>query len=53
MEEQSPSTVNIRLSAMRSLVTEARRAGMVSFEEATKLTDIPNIKQAGGRKGTG
>jgi len=51
MEEQSPSTVNIRLSAMRSLVTEARRAGMLSSEDAAKLTEIPNIKQAGTRKG--
>jgi integrase len=51
MENQSPSTVNIRLSAMRSLVAEARRAGMISSEDAAKLTDIPNIKQAGARKG--
>ncbi len=51
MEKQSPSTVNIRLSAMRSLVAEARRADMLSSEDASKLTDIPNIKQAGTRKG--
>ena len=51
MEKQSPSTVNIRLSAMRSLVTEARKAGMLSSEEASKLTEIPNIKQAGTRQG--
>ncbi len=51
MEKQSPSTVNIRLSAMRSLVAEARRAGFVSAEDAAKLTDIPNIKQAGTRQG--
>jgi integrase len=51
MENQSPSTVNIRLSAMRSLVAEARRAGMISSEDAAKLTDIPNIMQAGARKG--
>ncbi len=51
MEKQSPSTVNIRLSAMRSLVTEARKAGMVSSEAAAELSDIPNIKQAGARKG--
>ena len=30
MEKQSPSTVNVRLSAMRSLVAKARRAGMLS-----------------------
>jgi integrase len=51
MEKQSPSTVNVRLSAMRSLVAEARRAGMLSSEDAEKLSDIPNIKQAGARKG--
>jgi hypothetical protein len=51
MEKQSPSTVNIRLCAMCSLVAEARRAGYLSAEDAAKLTDIPNIKQAGTRKG--
>jgi integrase len=51
MEKQSPSTVNLRLSAMRSLIAEARRGGMLSSEEAENLTDIPNIKQAGTRKG--
>jgi site-specific recombinase XerD len=51
MEQQSFQTVNIRLSAMRSLVNEARRAGMLSSEAAAQLTDIPNIKQAGARKG--
>ena len=51
MEKQSPSTVNIRLSAMRSLVAEARRAGMLSSEDAATLTDVPNIKQAGTRIG--
>ena len=51
MEKQSSSTVNLRLSAMRSLVAEAKRTGMLSSEDAAKLTDIPNIKQAGARKG--
>ena len=51
MEKQSPSTVNIRLSAMRSLVAEARRACLLSSEDAAKLTDVRNIKQAGARKG--
>jgi integrase len=51
MEKLSPSTVNIRLSAMRSLVAEARRSGGLSSEEAATLTDIPNIKQAGTRLG--
>ena len=51
MEKLSPSTVNIRLSAMRSLVAEARRGGMLSSEDAAALIDIPNIKQAGTRLG--
>ena len=51
MEKLSPSTVNIRLSAMRSLVAEARRSGALSSEEAETLTDIPNVKQAGTRMG--
>lgn len=51
MEKQAPSTTNIRLSAIRSLVAEARRSGGVSSEEAATLTDIPNIKQAGTRLG--
>ena len=53
MEKQSPSTVNLRLSAMRSLVAEAKRAGMLSSEEAEKLSDIPNIKQQARGRETG
>ena len=45
MEKDSPSTVNVRLSAMRKLVTEARRNGMLGAEEAANLTDVPNIPQ--------
>jgi site-specific recombinase XerD len=51
MEKLAPSTANIRLSAMRSLAAEARRSGGLSSEEGAKLTDIPNIKQAGTRLG--
>ena len=51
MENQSPSTVNIRLSAMRRLVAEAKNTQMLSSEEAETLSDIPNIKQAGIRLG--
>ncbi len=36
---------------MRGLVAEARRAGMLPSGEAARLTDIPNIEQAGARKG--
>jgi hypothetical protein len=39
MEKDSPSTVNVRLSAMRKLVNEARRNGMLASEEVANLTD--------------
>ncbi len=51
MEEQAPSTVNVRLSAVRKMVSEARRNGMLGAEEAANLTDIPNIRQQGTRLG--
>ena len=51
MEGLAPSTVNVRLSAIRKLVTEARKNGMLSAEEASNLTDIPNIRQKGTRMG--
>jgi integrase len=51
MESLSPSTINVRLSAVRKMVEEARRAGMVGQEEAASLTDIPNIRQKGTRLG--
>jgi integrase len=47
----SPSTINVRLSAVRKLVGEARRAGMIGQEEAASLTEIPNIGQKGTRLG--
>ena len=34
MESLSPSTINVRLSAVRKLVGEARRAGIIGLEEA-------------------
>ena len=51
MDKLSPSTVNVRLSAMRKLVTEARRNGMLGAEEAANLTEIPNIPEKGTRLG--
>jgi hypothetical protein len=42
MEALSPSTVNVRLSAVRKLVGEARRNNPIGSEEAASLTDIPN-----------
>jgi site-specific recombinase XerC len=51
MESLSPSTINVRLSAVRKMVGEARRADMIGQEEAASLTDIPNISQKGTRLG--
>jgi integrase len=51
MESLSPSTINVRLSAVRKMIGEARRAGMIGQEEAASLTDIPNIRQKGTRLG--
>jgi len=51
MELLSPSTINVRLSAVRKLVGEARRNNMIGSEEAASLTDIPNIQQKGTRLG--
>jgi integrase len=51
MESLSPSTINVRLSAVRKMIGEARRNNMIGSEEATSLTDIPNISQKGTRLG--
>ena len=51
MQDRAPSTVNVRLSAVRKLVSEARKNGMLSAEEATHLNDVPNIRQKGTRMG--
>jgi integrase len=51
MEGLSPSTINVRLSAVRKMVHEARRNGLLGIEEATNLTDVPNIRQQGTRMG--
>jgi hypothetical protein len=53
MEHLSPSTINVRMSAVRKLVGEARRNGMIGREEADNLTDIPNVRQNGTRLGNG
>ena len=51
MESLSPSTTNVRLSAVRKLVAEARRNGMIGVEDATRLAEVPNIRQKGTRLG--
>ena len=51
LSDLSPSTINVRLSAFRRMVSEAQKNGMLGVEEAGQLTSIPNIKQAGARIG--
>jgi integrase len=51
MDHLSPSTINVRLSAIRKLVGEARRNRMIGREEAASLADIPNVGQKGPRLG--
>lgn len=47
----SASTINVKLSAIRKLIHEAKRSGFVSSEEAAQMTDIPNVRQQGTRLG--
>lgn len=47
----SPSTINVRLSAIRNLIGEAKRAGVLGAEESSQMTDIPNVRQQGTRLG--
>ena len=51
IDHLSPSTINVRLSAIRKLVSEARRNGMIGLEEAANLSDVPNVRQKGTRLG--
>jgi hypothetical protein len=51
MESLSPSTIiNVLFSAVRKMVAEARRAGMIGQEETANLTDT-SIRQKGTRLG--
>jgi hypothetical protein len=47
----SPSTVNVRLSAVRKLVGEAQRNGVIGAEEAANIAGVPNLSQKGTRLG--
>jgi site-specific recombinase XerC len=51
MDGLAPSTVNVRLSAVRRLVGEARKNGLIGAEEAANLSDVPNVPQRGTRLG--
>jgi len=47
----SASTVNVRLSAIRKLVGEAQKNGILDAEQAAKMTDVPNVRRQGTRLG--
>jgi integrase len=47
----SASTVNVRLSAIRKLVGEAQKNGILDAEQAAQMTDVPNVRQQGTRLG--
>jgi integrase len=51
MDSLAASTVNVKLAAARRLVSEARRNGLIGAEEASNLSDIPNVAQRGNRMG--
>jgi integrase len=51
MEALAPSTINVRLSAVRKLVAEARQNGLIGVEDAASLSEVPNIRQKGTRLG--
>ena len=51
MDGLAPSTINVRLSAVRKLVGEALASGMLGVDEAARLTNVPNIRQSGSRLG--
>lgn len=47
----SPSTINVRLAAVRKLVGEARRNGILDAEQASQMADVPNVRLHGRRMG--
>ena len=51
MDGLAPSTINVRLSAVRKLVAEAEKNGLLSGDDAQTLNDIPNVRQQGTRLG--
>ena len=51
MSGLAPSTVNVKLAAARRLVDEAKRNRLIGAEEASNLSNIPNVAQRGNRMG--
>ena len=53
IENLSASTINVRLSAIRKMVSEARKNGMLSAEDAANPTEVPKIRRNETGWGTG
>src|SRR5260370_17859330 len=51
MDALAPSTINVKLSAVRRLVGDAPPNGLIGAEDAANLSDIPNVRQRGNRLG--
>jgi integrase len=51
MSALSAATVNLRLSAIRKMVIEAKHNGMIDQDSAASLIDVSNVKQQGARLG--
>lgn len=47
MEALATPTINLRLSAVRNLVSEAAQNGLLSREDAAELADVPNLPDQG------
>jgi site-specific recombinase XerD len=47
----APASVNQRMSAIRKLAAEAAANGLLSFEAASSIKEIPGVKQRGTRMG--
>ncbi len=50
-KDLEPSTINVRLSAVRKLIGEARRNGILDAEQAAQMSDVPNVRQQETRLG--
>lgn len=48
-KDLSPSTVNLRLSAIRKLIGEARRNGILDAEQVAQMAGVPSVRQQGTR----
>jgi len=45
--ELSAATINPKLSAIRKLIHEVNRAGVIGAEDIAQITDITNVRQRG------